>query len=381
VTNTGQGTLDLVAVNVPSGYTLVDPPPFSLGAGLSDTFTVALSTQNPGTFAGNIEILSNDPVTNTFKFKVTGTISKTFKVNFQPVASPVPVGYIADAGQVFGDRGNGLSYGWNQNATSFTRDRNLNADQAKDTLIHTQLFGSRTWEVAVPNGAYQIHIVSGDPGFFDSVYKVNAENVLVVNGTPTNGNRFIEGTQTVIVTDGKLTISNASGSVNNKLDFVEVTPVATPPVRINFQTTTSPTPPGFLADSGQVFGSRGNGQTYGWNSSASSFARDRNNLSSPDQQHDTFIHTQLYGNRIWELALPNGEYQVHIAAGDPNFFDSVYKYNVEGTLVVSGTPTSGSRFVEGTQTVQVNDGRLTITNATGSVNNKIDFVEVTPIVV
>jgi hypothetical protein len=207
---------------------------------------------------------------------------------------------------------------------------------------------------------------------------MNAESVLVVNGTPTSGNRFIEGTQTVIVTDGKLTLANASGSVNNKLDFVEITPVATPPIRVNFQTTTSPTPAGFLADSGAVFGSRGNGQSYGWNLSASAFARDRNNLASPDQQHDTFIHTQLYGARVWELAIPNGTYSVHIVAGDPNFFDSVYKYNVEGVLTVNGTPTSGNRFVEGTHAVTVNDGKLTVTNASGSVNNKIAFIEISP---
>ena len=81
--------------------------------------------------------------------------------------------------------------------------------------------------------------------------------------------------------------------------------------------------PGFLydafvvsPDSGDVFGSRGNGQTYGWNQSATSFSRDRNNLNSPDQQHDTLIHTQLYGTRTWEIAVPNGQYSVHLVAGD-----------------------------------------------------------------
>jgi hypothetical protein len=193
----------------------------------------------------------------------------------------------------------------------------------------------------------------------------------------------VQGTKTVTVTDGKLTITNAAGAVNNKLDFIEVTPAAAPPpptIKVNFQTTTSPTPAGFLADSGAVFGSRGNGQTYGWNSSASSFARDRNNGLSADQQHDTLIHTQLFGVRTWELAVPNGQYSVHIVAGDPGFTDSVYKFNAEGQLVLSGTPGGGANhWVEGTKTVTVSDGRLTIANATGSVNNKIDYIEVTPV--
>jgi hypothetical protein len=46
--------------------------------------------------------------------------------------------------------------------------------------------------------------------------------------------------------------------------------------------------------------------------------------------------------------------------------------------VVSGTPTSGSRWVEGTARVSVADGRLTITNAAGASNNKICFVAITP---
>ena len=79
-----------------------------------------------------------------------------------------------------------------------------------------------------------------------------------------------------------------------------------------------------------MFGNRGNGQSYGWNLSSGAFARDRNNVAT-DQQHDTFNHTQLYGVRVWELAVPNGSYRVHIVAGAPNFFDSTYQYNVEGT--------------------------------------------------
>jgi hypothetical protein len=184
------------------------------------------------------------------------------------------------------------------------------------------------------------------------------------------------------VADGKLTITNAAGAVNNKLDFIEVTPVPPPlptTIKVNFQTTTSPTPAGFLADNGAVFGSRGNGQSYGWNSSASSFARDRNAGNAADQQHDTLIHTQLFGARTWELAVPNGSYSVHIVAGDPSFTDSVYKFNVEGQLALSGTPTSANHWIDASKTVMVSDGRLTITNAAGSVNNKIDYIEVTPV--
>ena len=37
---------------------------------------------------------------------------------------------------------------------------------------------SNIWEIAVPNGSYQVHIVSGDPSYTDSVDKINVEGVL-----------------------------------------------------------------------------------------------------------------------------------------------------------------------------------------------------------
>ena len=45
-------------------------------------------------------------------------------INFQPAASAVPAGYDVDSGAIFGDRGNGLSYGWNFDDSANTRDRN-----------------------------------------------------------------------------------------------------------------------------------------------------------------------------------------------------------------------------------------------------------------
>lgn len=35
-------------------------------------------------------------------------------------------------------------------------------------------------------------------------------------------------------------------------------------VRVNFQPAHAPVPAGFVVDSGQVYGGRGNGYTYGW---------------------------------------------------------------------------------------------------------------------
>src|SRR3954464_641682 len=66
-------------------------------------------------------------------------------VNFQPAGAPVPMDYLADNGQVFGDRENGFFYGWDADASGAARDRNSarSPDQRYDTFIHTQLYGTR----------------------------------------------------------------------------------------------------------------------------------------------------------------------------------------------------------------------------------------------
>src|SRR5207247_9275768 len=85
------------------------------------------------------------------------------------------------------------------------------------------------------------------------------------------------------------------------------------------------------------------------------------------------------GARVWEIAVPNGTYNVFLVSGDSDFYDSVFRINVEGVLTVSGTPNSGTHWFSGTKTVTVSDGRLTVSNATGGSNNKICFIEITSV--
>jgi hypothetical protein len=150
-------------------------------------------------------------------------------------------------------------------------------------------------------------------------------------------------------------------------------------VKINFQLDSAPVPAGYLKDGGAAYGNRGNGYTYGWNQDNSATARDRNAANSPDQRYDTLLHLQksTNPNASWEIAVPNGSYKVRIVSGDPSYFDAVYKLNAEGVLAINGTPTTGTRWFDNTVTVTVNDGRLSVTNATGSSNNKICFIEIT----
>jgi len=153
---------------------------------------------------------------------------------------------------------------------------------------------------------------------------------------------------------------------------------ATLSVSINFQPANAAVPAGYLADSGAVFGARGNGQSYGWNLSNASTARDRNASNSLDQRYDTLQHLQKpeNPNARWELAVPNGSYRVRIVAGDASNFDSRFRIAAEGVIAIDATATSATRWFDNTVTVSVADGRLTVSNATSASNNKICFIEV-----
>ena len=312
------------------------------------------------------------------------------RVNFQPSRSWLPAGYLhdptrqADIGHAYGLRSDGYTFGWSQDNTANMRDRDVLAPDATvgassaqeyDTLALMQKRGSVSWEVAVPPGVYHVTMYSDDPSYSDSVYNTLVEGVTVTNRTPGQP-VTAEGSASVEVTDGKLTVSNGPDAVNNKINWIEITQLFA--VKVNFQPKGSPLVDGYVPDYGHVFTEHASGYSYGWNVDVSQTARDRK--TAADGRYDTLMHTQLYGQATWEIAVPEGQYDVRIVAGDPSHSDSVYHFDVEGYfVVVNGAPTKAQRWVEGTAyTVQVfaTDGRLTITNGTNASNNKIAFVEI-----
>ena len=144
---------------------------------------------------------------------------------------------------------------------------------------------------------------------------------------------------------------------------------------IDFQPAGVKTQTGYKADTGAVFGSR-NGLSYGWNASNNTGV-DRNSRQSPNQAYDTFLHMQKNGNFTWELAVPNGSYDVRIIAGDPVLTaGDFYHILAEGQTAINGRPSSAQLWIGSNQAVNVSDGRLTISNGVNAANNKIAFIEV-----
>jgi N-acetylneuraminic acid mutarotase len=169
------------------------------------------------------------------------TASVDLHVNFQSETAPVPAGYLRDFGQAYGartgtDQGNGLVYGWIRQADLSTplslvgngRDRNVNSDQRLDTLVHMQLLSGSSggvttpgaWQIAVPNGGYQVTVSVGDSGgALDSTHRINVEGQVLFGGfQPTASDKFYAATKTVNVADGTLTI-DAGGGSNTKINY------------------------------------------------------------------------------------------------------------------------------------------------------------------
>ena len=195
----------------------------------------------------------------------------------------------------------------------------------------------------------------------------------------------------------RIQASNVAGLSGYSLVVSNVTPASG--WNVNFQsggnasggTLNSPTPPGYLGDIGDVFGDRTNGQFYGWTTpGGTNIVRDarwRSNVVSPDLRYDTFLHMMKANlndpsiGAFWEIALPNGPYLVRIVCGESDNADGNYVFDVEGSIspAYNAVGTVGvARWGDLVVTCAVTDGRLTIKNAPGAVNNKIAFVDIYP---
>jgi len=140
-----------------------------------------------------------------------------------------PAGYIGDIGEAYGDRGNGYTYGWDQDIQSDARgDGSWPADVRYDTFVHFAKDNPRTWEIALTNGTYTIDLYCGDHGFFDQTNSVSVEGVALTDpdgqiDTLVVGD-FDEWLEVyVAVSDGKLTITAAEPPADNaKIQFIDI---------------------------------------------------------------------------------------------------------------------------------------------------------------
>lgn len=181
---------------------------------------------------------NTDEVTEGSEF----TVEETW-INYQPPEDErdgeTPDGYLADEGERFGDRGDGLRYGWIEGDSpednAEYRERGTDDDQRKDTLIHMDqesVAGGIDWEIDVADGVYDLRIVMGDPDHTDQNNTIRVGDEILVDEEGVGGSNFIVHETTVTVTEGKLriepvdTVDSGGGSSdlgNQKLNYIELT--------------------------------------------------------------------------------------------------------------------------------------------------------------
>ncbi len=250
---TDDGTSPSAALTSDVGWLTTPSPSAATPAQLA--VAVDASAMPAGEYLGTLTASAAGyaPARYSVTLTVTGTVSVT--VNFQAASSAVPVGYMRDSGQAYGARtaaeqgGRGLAYGWVTPGTSTpvaletngrTRGRKGIAPTL-DSIMHMQgdqvvgFTGVRkpgAWEVAVPNGDYDVTVAVGDApsnGVYDSAHTITAEGAKLVDRFQATANQeYKVVTSTVTVADGRLTL-DPTGGTNTKIDYVAVTSHAAPP--------------------------------------------------------------------------------------------------------------------------------------------------------
>jgi beta-galactosidase len=230
---------------------------------------------------------------------------------------------------------------------------------------------------------------------------------LILNGVS-------QGIMTPLVTQGLLIPNTYSMEVtlaegNNEIDvttefnseiitdsviwtYHAPTLAGSPLARIDFTSGPSNAQAGYDADSGLAFGVQPNG-TYGWlNASTLAPATNFTGLidpagSAPFDELRYRTRMELPSNRIWEYELPNGMYDVRIAAADSGFTNMINNMTLEGLqlqdddfVLNSGNPGASPDHDEFYARVEVTDGRLTLSSGPGAVNGRLAFIEINQVV-
>jgi len=346
--------------------------------------------------------------------ELAGGVLPSLDVNFQAKNAVVPEGWSADSGRAFAeDRGFGwVGVGGNPALSRQCGDREAIDDQVLDTFCHAQTRYERiagiwnviaapaVWEVSVPNGLYDVEVTMGESVHASrSVHNtIDVEGVRAIDDFVANRlERQRTAVVTVEVADGRLTLDPRNGVKGRiaSVRFAESGRLGVPapqPVLVSFQPKSADVPFGFVADNGEAFSSdRG----FGWRSPLGGIATSRQcgdrNVHS-FQGFDTFCHAQaryvLVGGKwtamedvvVWELAVPNGTYDVTLTMGEAQHSSS----NVENTADVEGVraidafiATPDERLRSVTLTVTITDGFLTVDPTSGS-RGKIAAVVVAP---
>ncbi len=165
----------------------------------------------------------------------------TIAINFQHPAMPVPDGLVADTGEMFAPRGDGLVFGWLERRATESRWRKRVADARFDSFIHFTKGPSALgphqvdpsaptgsdgavlrWAIALADGDWRVEAVLGDPAFADHDNGIAIDAHPFADSSP--GSTFDVLRVEHRVRDGRLVIAPLPGSTP-KLCLLRLAPV------------------------------------------------------------------------------------------------------------------------------------------------------------
>lgn len=136
-------------------------------------------------------------------------------LNFQPAASALPPGMTMDVGATVVD-----GYGWDQNLTGQTRDRNVLSDPTLDTMLYT---GSpRRFELPLPADWYVVEVSLGDAQYAQGPHRLSVEGELWTDSALTAAGEFVRFSERLLITDGSLTIDLGQAGSNTVITHLAV---------------------------------------------------------------------------------------------------------------------------------------------------------------
>jgi len=143
-------------------------------------------------------------------------------------------------------------------------------------------------------------------------------------------------------------------------------------IHINFQPETVDVPKGYVADYGDPYAERKNGNTYGW------VGHDHMESVIRIEEEDPRLATHIEMNKTepvgWEIELPNGNYAVYVHLGDADLSDLNNSLIVESVDVADATP--GTSFYDDfyLEDLPVTDGKLTL--MPNGANEKLNYIKI-----
>jgi len=221
VTNNTEATIDSLSVTVQNRLALdfdvtieSDPMPLSPGETGVVRATITGSGSNCQAQTGDIELSmiasSSAAAVPVIQATRRVTLSCVNCLNFQPPTqtTALPSGFVPDAGKPFNirdefDAQSTLQYGWNQDQTPTTRERDVVSATEEDTLIHFNrddripnaydAASDGSWSIDLPDGWYDVTMRCHDPQYVDQEYSFDVDGgasvVEIRDPEFSNGNR------------------------------------------------------------------------------------------------------------------------------------------------------------------------------------------------